>query len=107
MSLSLTRRIVRTALLVAAGAAPVVGAAGAASAAVLPTNAPLTGLSTLDKAPVDGVVHSASTGVTRTADQAGGTTVRDAAGAPLTTAQHVAGGAVGDAAAHTAHLPAA
>ena len=33
MSLPLTRRIARAALLVAAGAAPVVGAAGAASAA--------------------------------------------------------------------------
>ncbi len=36
MSLPLTRRIARTALLIAAGAAPVVGAAGAASAAELP-----------------------------------------------------------------------
>ncbi|MEW2413867.1 ATP-binding protein [Streptomyces sp. NPDC046866] len=35
MSLPLTRRIARTALLLAAGAAPVVGAAGAASAAGL------------------------------------------------------------------------
>lgn len=35
MSLPLTRRIARAALLLAAGAAPVVGAAGAASAAGL------------------------------------------------------------------------
>ncbi|MYZ38804.1 ATP-binding protein, partial [Streptomyces sp. SID4917] len=36
MSLPVTRRIARAALLVAAGAAPVIGAAGSASAAALP-----------------------------------------------------------------------
>ncbi|MFE0193209.1 ATP-binding protein [Streptomyces sp. NPDC059008] len=40
MSLPVTRRIARAALLVAAGAAPVVGAAGTASAAALPAKAP-------------------------------------------------------------------
>ncbi|MFI6769825.1 ATP-binding protein [Streptomyces sp. NPDC050355] len=40
MSLPVTRRIARAALLVAAGAAPVVGAAGSASAAALPDKAP-------------------------------------------------------------------
>ncbi|MEU9121430.1 ATP-binding protein [Streptomyces sp. NPDC048506] len=40
MSLPVTRRIARAALLVAAGAAPVVAAAGSASAAQLPVKAP-------------------------------------------------------------------
>ncbi|MEF2527041.1 MULTISPECIES: ATP-binding protein [Streptomyces] len=43
MSLPLTRRIARTALLLAAGAAPVVGAAGAASAAGLDSSLPQLG----------------------------------------------------------------
>ncbi|WP_308295695.1 ATP-binding protein [Streptomyces odontomachi] len=106
MSLPLTRRIARTALLVAAGAAPVIGAAGSASATVLPEMSTPVGLSTLDHAPT-GVVDSASKEVTRTAD---GT-----AGSPVTAAQRMAGGAAGSAgmaaggtAAHTMHgLPAA
>jgi hypothetical protein len=48
MSLPLTRRIARAALLVGAAAAPLVGA-GAASAAELPQAADLGGLTNLDK----------------------------------------------------------
>ncbi|TLS41722.1 ATP-binding protein [Streptomyces montanus] len=50
MSLPLTRRIARAALLVAAGAAPVVGAAGSAGAAELPATPDLGGVTTLDNA---------------------------------------------------------
>ncbi|MEV6791056.1 ATP-binding protein [Streptomyces sp. NPDC051320] len=64
MSLSLTRRIARTALLIAAGAAPVVGAAGAASAAELPQAPNLGGVTALDGAglsnTVDGTAHTAA-----------------------------------------------
>ncbi|MBT2386468.1 ATP-binding protein [Streptomyces sp. ISL-11] len=50
MSLPLSRRIARVALLVAAGAAPVIGAAGAASAADLKAPELTSGLSTVDGA---------------------------------------------------------
>ncbi|MER7984357.1 ATP-binding protein [Streptomyces noursei] len=51
MSLPVTRRIARAALLVAAGAAPVVAAAGSASAVNLPpSGSELGGLTTLDSA---------------------------------------------------------
>ncbi|MCK7624131.1 ATP-binding protein [Streptomyces sp. RS10V-4] len=51
MSLPVTRRIARAALLVAAGAAPVVAAAGSASAVDLPPKGnELGGLTTLDSA---------------------------------------------------------
>ncbi|MFG2871444.1 ATP-binding protein [Streptomyces sp. NPDC048338] len=61
MSLPLTRRIARAALLIAAGAAPVVGAAGSASAMdhnLAPTGA--LPISTLDSAGLGGTVDSAS-----------------------------------------------
>ncbi|MCM2411927.1 MULTISPECIES: ATP-binding protein [unclassified Streptomyces] len=60
MSLPLTRRIVRTALLIAAGAAPVVGAAGAAGAAELPQAPELGGLTTVDGAGLGKAVDGAS-----------------------------------------------
>ncbi|MEU6343086.1 MULTISPECIES: ATP-binding protein [unclassified Streptomyces] len=50
MSLPLTRRIARAALLVGAAAAPLIGA-GAASAAELPQVGDLGGLTNVDKAP--------------------------------------------------------
>ncbi|QHC25596.1 ATP-binding protein [Streptomyces sp. GS7] len=51
MSLPVTRRIARAALLIAAGAAPVVAAAGSASAVSLPPQGnEMGGLSTLDSA---------------------------------------------------------
>ncbi|MEU5208252.1 ATP-binding protein [Streptomyces sp. NPDC020742] len=64
MSLPVTRRIARAALLVAAGAAPVVAAAGSASAAELPVKAPdLGGLT----APLDS--QNTSKTLDRTAQQ--------------------------------------
>ncbi|MFJ6568326.1 ATP-binding protein [Streptomyces sp. NPDC091292] len=78
MSLPLTRRIARVALLVAAGAAPVVGAAGSASAVDLPTSAPLGGLTALDGASVGNNVDGAAQKVTKTAGETGGTTVKKA-----------------------------
>ncbi|WP_399065002.1 ATP-binding protein [Streptomyces winkii] len=62
MSLPLTRRIAKTVLLTAAGAASVVGAAGAASAAELPTTADVGGLSNLDKGVGGDVAGTASEG---------------------------------------------
>ncbi|MCH6162387.1 ATP-binding protein [Streptomyces marispadix] len=62
MSLPLTRRIAKTVLLTAAGAASVVGTAGAASAAELPTTADVGGLSNLDTGVGDKVSHAASEG---------------------------------------------
>ncbi|GGX40269.1 ATP-binding protein [Streptomyces fructofermentans] len=62
MSLPLTRRIARAALLIAAGAAPVVGAAGSASAAELPAAPDLGGLTSLDTAgsSLDGATRHAT-----------------------------------------------
>ncbi|WP_371662426.1 ATP-binding protein [Streptomyces sp. NBC_00280] len=63
MSLPLTRRIARAALLVAAGAAAGVGAAGSASAAPagLPATPSLGGLTALDTANVDAVTEAVPT----------------------------------------------
>ncbi|MEU8519140.1 ATP-binding protein [Streptomyces sp. NBC_01216] len=77
MSLPLTRRIARAALLVAAGAAPVVGAAGSASAmdhGLVPTGT-LPGLSTLDGAGLGDAVDSASQTATGVAGDTGGKAV--------------------------------
>jgi hypothetical protein len=64
MSLPLSRRIARAALLVAAGAAPVVGAAGSASAVDLPTAAPsLSGLTALDAGAVESATPAAESAV--------------------------------------------
>ncbi|MFE7121170.1 hypothetical protein ACFU99_37655, partial [Streptomyces sp. NPDC057654] len=70
MSLPLTRRIARAALLVAA-AAPVIGAAGAASAAALPSTPALGGLSTIDGANLGNAVDGASQKATNVAGDAG------------------------------------
>ncbi|HWM36410.1 MAG TPA: ATP-binding protein [Streptomyces sp.] len=59
MSLPLTRRIAKTVLLTAAGAASVVGTAGAASAAELPSTADVGGLSNLDTPDLDTSVDGA------------------------------------------------
>ncbi|MEU3206991.1 hypothetical protein ABZ702_24600, partial [Streptomyces cyaneofuscatus] len=72
MSLPLTRRIARTALLIAAGAAPVVGAAGAASAAELPQTPDLGGLTALDGAGLGNTVDSAAQQGTQAAGDTGG-----------------------------------
>ncbi|RAJ71518.1 hypothetical protein K378_00338 [Streptomyces sp. Amel2xB2] len=62
MSLPLTRRIAKTVLLTAAGAASVVGTAGAANAAELPSTADVGGLSTLDDGLGNQVADTASEG---------------------------------------------
>ncbi|MER7713429.1 ATP-binding protein [Streptomyces werraensis] len=83
MSLPLSRRIARAALLVAAGAAAGVGAAGSASAAPALPSAPNLGLSALDGAPGK-TVDNVSRGVGKTTPDAtevapaAGTTVKKA-----------------------------
>ncbi|NSC23720.1 ATP-binding protein [Streptomyces albus subsp. chlorinus] len=75
MSHALTRRIARTALLTAAGAATVVGAAGAASAVNLPAS-PVGGLSTdLDGENVGNTLDRASRETTEVAGRVGGKAV--------------------------------
>ncbi|MDX3583216.1 ATP-binding protein [Streptomyces europaeiscabiei] len=72
MSLPLTRRIARAALLTAAGAASVVGAAGSASAAPeLPATPNLGGLSAVDGANAGTTVDGATQNVTGVASDAG------------------------------------
>ncbi|MFH8800082.1 ATP-binding protein [Streptomyces sp. NPDC017936] len=79
MSLPLTRRIARAALLVAAGAAAGVGAAGSAGAAPgLPATPDLGGLTALDGANVGTTVDGAAQNVTGTAGEAGGKVVEQA-----------------------------
>ncbi|MFJ8664971.1 ATP-binding protein [Streptomyces sp. NPDC093600] len=93
MSLPLTRRIARAALLVAAGAAPVVGAAGSASAldhGLAPTGA-LSGITSVDGAAVGDTVEDASQTTTGLAGQTGGKKVGKAVGKAGETAAPVAG----------------
>ncbi|MEV6316005.1 ATP-binding protein [Streptomyces sp. NPDC051776] len=69
MSLPLTRRIARAALLVAAGAAPLVGAAGSASAADLASTPNVAGgLTKLDGANATAVVDGATDKIGKKAD---------------------------------------
>lgn len=70
MSLPLTRRIARAALIVAAGAAAGVGAAGSASAAPQLPAAPGLGLNALDGAPGT-TMDNVSRGVGKTTPDAG------------------------------------
>ncbi|MFE0511181.1 ATP-binding protein [Streptomyces sp. NPDC058964] len=104
MSLPLTRRIARAALLVAAGAAAGVGAAGSASAA--PELPNVGGLTALDGAHVGNTVDGATQHVTGLAGDAGGKALRTAVPAAGKTggkavkqaapaAQKVAGDAAG------------
>ncbi|MEV5984643.1 ATP-binding protein [Streptomyces sp. NPDC052051] len=94
MSLPLTRRIARAALLIAAGAAPVVGAAGSACAATtdLPGTQNLGGLTSLQGAQV-GSVDGAARKVTGIAGNVGHTAVKKA----TPVAQKTAGRLVGTA----------
>ncbi|MER6348515.1 ATP-binding protein [Streptomyces sp. NPDC001595] len=76
MSLPLTRRIARAALLTAAGAASVVGATGSATAAPeLPAAQNLGGLTALDGANVGNTVDGAAQNVTGLAGATGGKAV--------------------------------
>ncbi|MFR9674340.1 ATP-binding protein [Streptomyces sp. TR06-5] len=72
MSLPLTRRIAQAALLTAAGAASVVGAAGSSSALDLQQATDLGGLSSLDTAGATDTAGDAAGSVTRLAGEAGG-----------------------------------
>lgn len=77
MSLPLTRRIARAALIVAAGAAPVVGAVSSAGAVELP-QAPVGGLTALDTDGVGDKVDGASQKTTDLAGKTGGSAVKKA-----------------------------
>ncbi|MFJ8820475.1 ATP-binding protein [Streptomyces sp. NPDC102467] len=78
MSLPLTRRIARIALLVAAGAAPVVGAAGSVSAAELPATPDLGGVTALDGANLGNSVDGAAQNVSGLAGETGSKAVKKA-----------------------------
>ncbi|MFJ2605956.1 ATP-binding protein [Streptomyces sp. NPDC091279] len=91
MSLPLTRRIARAALLVAAGAAAGVGVAGSASAATeLPATPNLGGLTALDAAGVGNTVDGAAQKTTGLAGEAGGQAVKTAVPAAGKTGGKVA-----------------
>ncbi|AZS85242.1 ATP-binding protein [Streptomyces griseoviridis] len=109
MSLPLTRRIARAALLVAAGAAAGVGVAGSASAAPqLPATPNLGGLTALDGASVGNTVDGVSQKATGVAADTGSKAVKQAVPAAGKTggavakqatpaAQKAAGSAAGSA----------
>jgi hypothetical protein len=77
MSNPLSRRIARTALLTAAGAATVVGAAGAASAVELPAS-PVGGINSLDGEGVGNTLDKTARDATSLAGETGGKTVKKA-----------------------------
>ncbi|MER8086003.1 ATP-binding protein [Streptomyces sp. NPDC058316] len=108
MSLPLTRRIARAALLIAAGAAPVVGAAGSAGAAALPQTPELGGPTTVDGTGLGKTVDGASKQGTKAAGETGGKivgttlpaagkTVGKAGSQAAPAVQNAAGGAAGSA----------
>ncbi|MFB6988560.1 ATP-binding protein [Streptomyces sp. NPDC056304] len=108
MSLPLTRRIARAALLIAAGAAPVVGAAGSAGAAALPQTPELGGLTTVDGTGLGKTVDGTSQQGTKAAGETGGKivgttlpaagkTVGKAGSQAAPAVQNAAGGAAGSA----------
>ncbi|WP_063795940.1 hypothetical protein [Peterkaempfera griseoplana] len=78
MSLPLTRRIAQAALLVAAGAAPVVATVGTASAAELPQTADLGGLTQLDSDSLAGQVQDVAHQAGRQVGNSGGSTMASA-----------------------------
>ncbi|HEY9440164.1 MAG TPA: ATP-binding protein [Streptomyces sp.] len=99
MSLPLTRRIARTALLIAAGAAPVVAAAGTAGAAGLPQTPALGSVTSLDGANVSHTLDSTAKKGAGTANETGGKvvgTALPAAGHTLKKAGTVAHGELGE-----------
>ncbi|MDK0522011.1 ATP-binding protein [Streptomyces sp. ML-6] len=98
MSLPLTRRIARAALLIAAGAAPVVGAAGTAGAATLPQAPDLGGLTTVDGAGLGEVTDGAGLGkAVDGASRQGAETANETGGKLVGTALPVASRTVGEA----------
>jgi hypothetical protein len=105
MSLPLSRRIVQAALVVAAGAAPVVAAGAAQAAPVLPTVPDLGNVSSLDTAGLGGTVQSAThqtgqlagTGAGRAVSE-GVPVVADAAGSTAGQAVPIANRSLGESA---------
>ncbi|MGK5630765.1 ATP-binding protein [Streptomyces sp. URMC 123] len=77
MSLPLTRRIARAALLVAAGAAPLVGAAGTAGAVEMPQN-PVGGLSNVDGAGLGTAIDGTSQTTSSLVGEAGSNAISTA-----------------------------
>ncbi|MET9295436.1 ATP-binding protein [Streptomyces sp. NPDC003077] len=77
MSLPLSRRIARAALLVAAGAAPLVGAAGSAHAVELHKGPDLAGLTAVDPGNLADTADRATQETTGLAGEVGSQTVRD------------------------------
>ncbi|WP_406862966.1 ATP-binding protein [Streptomyces sp. HUAS MG47] len=92
MSLPLSRRIARAALLVAAGAAPVIGAAGVAGAAELPAAGGLAGLTKLDPSSAASTVDGATDAVGQTGKTAT-PLAKEAAGDATGGAGQLVGGA--------------
>ncbi|WP_329023007.1 ATP-binding protein [Streptomyces sp. NBC_00690] len=97
MSLPLTRRIARAALLIAAGTVPVVGAAGSASAVELQQANPLGALTALDSGALSGAVDGAAQKTSNLADSTGNNTVKETVPAAAKTV-----GQAGEAAAPAA-----
>ncbi|MEU5398521.1 ATP-binding protein [Streptomyces sp. NPDC005963] len=89
MSLPLTRRIARAALLIAAGTVPVVGAAGSASAVELQQANPLGGLTAPDAGALNGVVDGAAQKTSELADSTGNDTVKETVPAATETVSQV------------------
>lgn len=86
MSLPVTRRIARAALLVAASAAPVVAVAGSASAAPLPSATDLGGLTTLDSPRTSEAVDTVAHEGVGLVNEAGGAAAQKLAPALVETA---------------------
>ncbi|NLU67313.1 ATP-binding protein [Streptomyces sp. HNM0574] len=108
MSLPLTRRIAKAALLTAAGAATVVGAAGASSAAEMPKTPDVGGLTNVDGQNLGGTVDSAAQETTGTVADTGsaalqgtlpaaGETLGSAGKTAVPAAQDAVGGTAGQA----------
>jgi hypothetical protein len=107
MSLPLSRRIVRAALLVGAAAAPLVGA-GTASAAALPQASELGGLTNVDSAGVttvvDGAAQKAGTAATDKVTKAAVPTLHKGVGTVGSTALPAAQQSLGKTAGATTGL---
>ncbi|WP_059013207.1 hypothetical protein [Streptomyces specialis] len=78
MSNSLKRHLAKAALLLAAGAAPVVAAAGQAGAAEQPQSSGLSGLTSLDNGGLDATVDDVADTAVDAAEQIGGGAVEAA-----------------------------
>ncbi|GAA2240587.1 ATP-binding protein [Streptomyces amakusaensis] len=78
MSLPLTRRIARVALIVAAGAAPVIGAASSASAVELSPGNPLGGVSAVDAGSVAATADGTASQGSQLVGNTGGDAVKKA-----------------------------